>query len=154
MREFTVSVTIEAKSALTERKLFAVAAIGGSASGNAGERLVETTLTVTAETLFKAISIGADQILAIVPGVVIAAEVMTTEEADRRLEQGEPMLGVTEIASLLGVSKQRASVLSRRRDFPNPVVALSHGKAWRRADVERWTETWDRKEGRPRHASA
>ena len=149
MAEFVVNVTIETKAPLTERTLVNVAAIGGAAGGNEGGRLLETGLTVEAEDLLAAIAAGSAQILKIAPGKVVAAEGMTVREAERQLAAGDPMLGVTEIAAVLGVSKQRASVISRRRDFPKPAAELSQGKTWRRADVEKFVRTWARKAGRP-----
>ena len=50
------------------------------------------------------------------------------------------MLGVTEVALLLGVSKQRADQLSRQRDFPLPMTELATGRLWERKDVEAWAK--------------
>lgn len=47
-------------------------------------------------------------------------------------------MGVTEIADLLGVSKQRADQLTRRGDFPAPVAELASGRIWLAADVTAW----------------
>jgi predicted DNA-binding transcriptional regulator AlpA len=48
------------------------------------------------------------------------------------------LVGIAEIADLLGVSRQRAHKLSQRPDFPEPVARLSAGLIWERADVVRW----------------
>jgi prophage regulatory protein len=48
------------------------------------------------------------------------------------------LLGAWELAELLGVSRQRAYVISRHRDFPAPVARLRMGDVWDRADVEEW----------------
>ncbi|HRD59943.1 MAG TPA: DNA-binding protein [Nocardioides sp.] len=48
------------------------------------------------------------------------------------------LMGVTEIAAMLGVSGQRVSQLSRTRAFPEPVAELAAGRVWLRADVEKW----------------
>jgi len=48
------------------------------------------------------------------------------------------LVGGTEIAQMLGVSRQRALQLAGRDDFPRPVATLSVGRIWRRQDVTRW----------------
>jgi predicted DNA-binding transcriptional regulator AlpA len=55
------------------------------------------------------------------------------------------LVGVTEIAEMLGLSRQRADQLSRNKGFPDPEVELSGGRIWRRDKVERWA----RKRARP-----
>ena len=50
----------------------------------------------------------------------------------------ESFMGVTEIASMLGVSKQRVIQLSQRESFPVPVATLASGRIWKRKDVEAW----------------
>lgn len=55
------------------------------------------------------------------------------------------LIGVHEIAQLLGVSRQRVDELARTRpDFPKPVAHLRAGRIWRRRDIE----SWARKTGR------
>lgn len=47
-----------------------------------------------------------------------------------------------DIADLLGVGRQRAYVLSRQRDFPEPYDEWPNGLAvWLVADIERWRAT-------------
>jgi prophage regulatory protein len=48
------------------------------------------------------------------------------------------LVGLTEIAEMLGVSAQRVDQLARRDDFPEPVAVLAAGRIWRRGDIERW----------------
>ena len=43
-----------------------------------------------------------------------------------------------DIASALGVSQERARVLSHRTDFPAPIVKGTRFRAWRPEDVEAW----------------
>lgn len=50
------------------------------------------------------------------------------------------LVGVTEIATLLGVSRQRADQVTRIKGFPKPVSELASGRIWRKRDVERWIE--------------
>ena len=62
------------------------------------------------------------------------------------------LVGVTEIAEMLGVSRQRADQITRQySDFPQPEVTLATGRVWRRAAVEGWHKRHpDRRPGRPR----
>lgn len=48
------------------------------------------------------------------------------------------LVGIAEIAAILGVSKQRADQLARTPAFPKPVSELASGRIWRKRDVERW----------------
>lgn len=60
------------------------------------------------------------------------------------------IVGVTELAEMLGVSKQRASELARSSSFPAPFTELASGPVWIEANVRHFCETWERKPGRPR----
>ena len=53
-------------------------------------------------------------------------------------------MGLTEVAALLGVSRQRAHQLALREGFPKPTAKLAAGLIWLRKDVE----TWAREAGR------
>ena len=61
------------------------------------------------------------------------------------------LLGMKEVAALLGVSKQRlAQLLDIYPDFPEPAAVISAGRIWNRADVESWIAAHpDRRPGRP-----
>ena len=55
------------------------------------------------------------------------------------------LMGVAEIAKLLGVSRQRVNaIVATHPDFPDPEVELAAGRIWKREDVE----CWARKTGR------
>lgn len=84
--------------------------------------------------------------------LLVGLEVITADEQDRRLsEPAYPeLVGVTEIAKMLGVSRQRASALQTAAGFPHPLQVLASGPVWPRTWVERFAETWERKGGRPR----
>lgn len=60
------------------------------------------------------------------------------------------IVGVTELAEMLGVSKQRASELARSQSFPAPLTELASGPIWIQSNVRHFCETWERKPGRPR----
>lgn len=61
------------------------------------------------------------------------------------------LLGLTEIAALLGVSRQRASQLATEyEDFPRPVAELASGRIWETAAIEAWASDHPvRPPGRP-----
>lgn len=51
------------------------------------------------------------------------------------------LVGVREIAKLLGISRQRADQLVRIKGFPDPVAVLASGRIWARSAVVRWAKT-------------
>lgn len=58
--------------------------------------------------------------------------------------------GVTEVAELIGVSRQRFADLRARADFPEPVAELASGPVWDIDEIRRWTESGVRRgPGRP-----
>lgn len=59
------------------------------------------------------------------------------------------LVGIQEIANILGVSKQRASYLSKQTSFPKPVCVLAMGPIWTERSVYRFMINWNRKVGRP-----
>ena len=50
----------------------------------------------------------------------------------------QDLVGATEIAQLLGVTRQRVHQLSRGAGFPEPVARLSMGTVWNAADIQDW----------------
>lgn len=62
-------------------------------------------------------------------------------------------MGLSEVARILGVSRQRAAQLVRDyADFPGPVAILASGRIWNRVAVETWAAMHaDRPAGRPRN---
>lgn len=50
----------------------------------------------------------------------------------------QPLMGIAEIAKLLGVSPQRAHQLSKSTNFPQPLAVLAAGPVWETASVEQW----------------
>jgi hypothetical protein len=76
---------------------------------------------------------------------------VTEAEADRR--SAEPpfpeLAGAAEVATMLGISRQRLHALRDRHEFPAPVATLAAGPVWRKGDLTRFAEGWHRKPGRP-----
>jgi predicted DNA-binding transcriptional regulator AlpA len=49
------------------------------------------------------------------------------------------LVGLTEIAEMLDLSRQRVDQIARSDStFPEPVAVITAGRIWRRRDVERW----------------
>lgn len=59
------------------------------------------------------------------------------------------LVGVAEIAELVGVTRQRANQLCDHPRFPRPVARLAMGRVWNLDEVEEWRKT-PRRVGRPR----
>jgi hypothetical protein len=59
------------------------------------------------------------------------------------------LVGVTELAALCHVSRQRASSLARRSGFPDPLAELASGPVWDLRQVEQFLDGWTRQPGRP-----
>lgn len=121
-------------------------------------RTITIDITVDVKTPRKALSIGisAAQDALRVVGLPDALpieriEATTARRAEQDLEQPTypEMLGVSEVAELLGVSKQRVSELRERGRLPVPFTELRAGPIWPRPAIERFLERWDRKPGRP-----
>jgi prophage regulatory protein len=49
------------------------------------------------------------------------------------------LVGLTEIAEMLGLSRQRVDQIVRAEGtFPEPVAVITAGRIWKRSDVLRW----------------
>jgi predicted DNA-binding transcriptional regulator AlpA len=61
------------------------------------------------------------------------------------------LVGVAEVAKMLGVSRQRAvQIVTAYPDFPAPEVELASGRVWNRSAVEKWMRKHPvRRPGRP-----
>jgi predicted DNA-binding transcriptional regulator AlpA len=54
------------------------------------------------------------------------------------------LMGLAEIAELLGVSVQRVHQLAATEAFPGPVAELAAGRVWKRADIVKWAKATGR----------
>lgn len=84
------------------------------------------------EPLVPALSDAGDGVLPRLPGLPRPIEPFNPEQIN--------LVGLTEIAQLLGVSRQRAYQLANAPGFPKPVERLAQGAVWRRSAVEKWAE--------------
>lgn len=58
-------------------------------------------------------------------------------------------MGASEIARMMGVTRQRAYQVVVRRDFPEPIARLALGQVWLADDVEQWYASRPTKTRRP-----
>lgn len=64
------------------------------------------------------------------------------------------VLGLAEVADLLGVSKRTATRYAARDDFPKPAAQLAMGPIWWTQEVEQWAKLTPVRPGRPpRHSN-
>ena len=62
---------------------------------------------------------------------------------------GKDLLGLAEVAELLGTTRRNAIRWTRSPSFPEPIARLRATPVWKRADVERWRK--NRKPNGRRH---
>jgi len=146
---------IEALEALGMRG--AVSGAGGLAGGPGATFGVEVPKGSSAMT--EAVRLGVDAFeracaqVGITHGGIARVDVMTDPYLERHLNrEPERYAGVTEVAALLGVSRQRVAELRNRRGFPAPVAEISAGPIWEVSSLNLFLESWERKPGRPRKA--
>jgi predicted DNA-binding transcriptional regulator AlpA len=79
-------------------------------------------------------------------------ELEAKTEALLDAELSEPpfpeVVGATEAARMLGVSRQRLYQLAEREDFPPPMVQLAAGPVWLTNSIRAFEGSWDRRPGR------
>ena len=56
----------------------------------------------------------------------------------RSPDPGADLMGTSEVAALLGISRQRVLVISRQAGFPKPLAVLKMGNVWRSSDILKW----------------
>lgn len=57
---------------------------------------------------------------------------------------------MSEVAEMLGVTRQRVHELRGRPDFPAPRWVVGRRAMWLATDIETFVASWPRKVGRPR----
>ncbi len=137
----------------------AISSMGGVAGGvgaTFGVRVPEGP-----DAMAEAVRLGVDvferacEEVGITHGGIARVDVMTDPYLDRWLtREPERYAGVTEVAALLGVSRQRVAELRCKRGFPAPIAEISAGPIWKVSSLNRFLETWERRPGRPRKATA
>lgn len=82
----------------------------------------------------------------------VQVEVTSAAEMAEQLNRPNfpALVGVSEVADLLAVSRARASELARSAaGFPRPVAQLASGPVWLQASVLEFLSGWPRRPGRP-----
>lgn len=88
-------------------------------------------------------------------GDIDAVEVRTIERFAAEIDEpAETYAGVAEVAEMLHVSRQRISELRMTKGFPAPLAELASGPVWAVSTLSSFTDTWERRPGRPRKASS
>jgi enamine deaminase RidA (YjgF/YER057c/UK114 family) len=86
---------------------------------------------------------------------IARVDVMTDPYLERWITQEpERYAGVSEVADLLGVSRQRVAQLRTKRGFPAPIAELRAGPIWDVSSLGLFLEEWERRPGRPRGAKS
>lgn len=85
-------------------------------------------------------------------GAIARIDAMTYTEQDRTLATPNfpELVGIAEVAEILGVTRQRASQLQTKATFPAPVAVLKAGPVWTRPSLNAFAEQWERRPGHPR----
>lgn len=79
---------------------------------------------------------------------IVRSELLTATEQAADLARPEPeLVGVSEIAGLLGTTRNRAWQVTRKTDFPRPLANLAGGPVWALPMVARFLEEWPRRRG-------
>lgn len=80
---------------------------------------------------------------------IVRMETLTEEDFAAEVDHLPPLVGASEVATMLGVSRQRVHTLIK--DNPSFPVAqrTASGPVWSRRAIEEWDAQWDRKQGRP-----
>jgi hypothetical protein len=60
------------------------------------------------------------------------------------------LMGVSEIAELMAVSRQRAHQITKQADFPEPVARLAMGPIWEADDFDHWLVCCSNRKHEPR----
>jgi len=130
---------------------------GAAVAGGPGSDTYSAQLRVDAPTPVHAVARGVEVLrrAAEVAGLpdwpVVHAQATVADELDRQLATPDlpELVGISEIAAILGVSRKRAHALARRNDFPEPIARLASGSVWTRPSIDPFVESWKRKPGRP-----
>ncbi len=116
-------------------------------------------VTLEARDAQTAVNCGVDTVLPALRRTGIEAEftIERVEAADSNRTSRElgsrdfpPMLGASELAVLLSVSRQRVHELRASGRLPKPVEVLASGPIWSKPTIEAFVKRWDRSPGRRR----
>lgn len=85
-------------------------------------------------------------------GPVSRLEAVESDVLSAELEESSfpDIVGTTEAAEMLGVSRQRLHQLRAAGTFPEPMITLAATPIWMRQAIEAFLKRWPRLSGRPR----
>lgn len=162
MNEWTITLDVATQEQLPEEQLVQLdEQAEGVADGSVTSRGPDDpgfTLRVTlyAESLGHAVYEAMDLVAKLAVGLSSADLVGVSGEtaeraAQRALRPDTPeLMAATDVAELLGVSRQRVHQLAADRpDFPVTYARLGTGPIWARPAIEAFARSWPRKPGRP-----
>lgn len=75
-----------------------------------------------------------------------------TQDIDVAWPVAQPLVDLTEVGAMLGVSRERArQIIGNYSDFPPPAAVVGTRRGWDRGQVEQWlSEHPVRRPGRPK----
>jgi prophage regulatory protein len=114
---------------------------GPVTSGPDEEGRVGATVAVDASDVLEAVRVAVGAVIEALAriGVAGGVDLLEAEPEDREASWRPELLGASDVARLLGVSRQRVyQLLEEREDFPRPAAELARGALWRRHEVEAW----------------
>lgn len=145
---WTTQLTYIAAALSTADTAALVQALGqAQVSYDAGSDRLQITLAVEAATVEEAaqMSLRAAQAAT---GLAMPIRLLVQDTGDfvGDIEHPRPLnvdlIGITEIAGVLGVSRQRAGQLAKDPDFPAPVAQTAAGRLYTRASVKAFCVRW------------
>ncbi len=117
---------------------------------------VSARLTVAVADPAAAVSLALEAEDAAAAAADLGGYVTAVTVADAATPDGEatwirtPLLGLTDIGKVLGVTRQRAAELAKEHAlFPPAVVRSSTGSLFEEAAISAFKDSWERKVGRP-----
>jgi hypothetical protein len=154
MTSWTITLGYSSETALTDDQIDKIheqlADLAVAVALTTDPPAVSIVLTVDAPTVHQAIETAATRTRPVIAGELTSLEAFTTAAFDRALDEPTipDLVGIAEIAEILGVSRQRAHVLTGSPAFPDPVARLAATPVWRRTAVDSYAAI-PRKTGRP-----
>lgn len=82
----------------------------------------------------------------------VGIEIVSLAELERRADEPTmpQLVGASEVAEMLDVSRQRVHQLREHADFPVPLVEVAMGPLWDARAIDKFAREWARSPGRPR----
>jgi len=133
-------------------------ALADTASASITDSELSLTTDISADDLTAAIALGIAVLVAaagqagVSVGRTVEAEALEVERQEAQLSEPNlpDLVGPTEVASILHVSRQRVhQLLAENRHFPPALLRLGSGPLWLRSTIEAFDRTWERRIGRP-----